>query len=87
MQGYEHGLLVDPTTLGVWFAFMAEGVDPGIGDWVAGNWDRANQTFFARGLYGPGTDAVLTPGDWVVWLRIVANPEQPARMLGILRIT
>lgn len=87
VYGYESGEQVDPTDLGVWFAFLPEGVSPGLNDWTQGNWDHANQTYFARGLYGPESDVPLDPGDWIVWVRIVSNPERPARRLGILRIT
>lgn len=86
VEGYEGGRLIDPTIMGVQFAFTL-GANPGLNDWANGTWDNANGTYFARGLFGPGAGRPLAPGDWTVWLRIISNPEQPARRLGVLRTT
>ena len=86
VEGWDGGEQVDPTGLVVQFAFT-DGTKPNENQWAPGDWDVSNQTYIARGLFGPGTAAPLTPGDWTVWVRIISNPEQPVRILGILRIT
>lgn len=87
VEGWDGGERINPTGLGVQFAFMQGTTEPGENDWVAGDWDTSNETYMARGLFGPNTEAVLTDGDWVVWCRVISTPEQPVRRLGILRIT
>lgn len=71
---------------GLWFAFAPEGVEPGLNDWHPGQWQSLNGTYVARCLIG-APPVVLDPGEWVVWVRVVANPEQPARAVGMLKIT
>ncbi len=80
------GRSVNLSTLAVWFAFVPEGDEPGPGDWVAGSWEVLNRTYLAQCLVGPDGHPV-PEGDWVVWVRMVANPEKPARDVGMLRIT
>lgn len=87
VEGFERGRPVNPTNMGVWFAYTQDEDTPGLNDWHQGDWDVAHRTYFARGLFGPESEVTLAPGDWVVWLRLVANPERPARRLGLLRVT
>ncbi len=39
-------------------------------------------------LVGPGTDHVLSPGTYVIWIRYVANPEAPViNDFGVIVVT
>lgn len=80
------GRRVNLASTGVYFAFVAEDAEPRENDWKPGSWEVLNGTYLARFLVG-GDGVPLDPGDWVVWIRVVSNPEQPARPLGILRVT
>lgn len=81
-NGRPHNL----STTAVWFAFVPEGIDPGPGNWVPGSWEVLNRTYVAQCLIGPGGNPVAE-GDWVVWVRVIANPEVPVRPVGLLRVT
>jgi len=83
---YWAGTTADPTNFKVDFAFTpAEDIPPTT--WYVGDWDVARNRVFARVLVGPGSDAVLLPGVYAVWIRVNAVPESPVRMVGTLRIS
>ncbi|WP_423833348.1 hypothetical protein [Streptomyces manipurensis] len=59
--------------------------NPTLGAWLDGEWDGPGT---ARILVGPGTDALLTRGDWHVWLRVdPPNDEHVVRRAGTLTVT
>lgn len=86
VEARRHGRRLDLNGTGVQFAFVPAGEEPGVGDWVAGDWESVQGVYLARCMVGPG-GANPGAGDWVAWIRVVSNPEQPARVLGILRVT
>lgn len=79
VSAFDEGLPVDPTSLVVNFA-TTEGAVPSGGDWFAGEWETANETYLALGLVGPFAAA----GEYVVWVRVDATPERPVRKVGRL---
>lgn len=88
VEARRRGRRVNLTSTAVQFAFTAEGSEPGVGDWHAGVWEALNGTYLAMCLVGPGAGGVpLGDGRWLAWVRVVSNPEQPARLLGILEVT
>lgn len=82
----EAGATVDPTSDTVEFAFTASG-EPGPADWVVGEWETADSTYFARVLVGPGGTKELADGRWFVWLRITGATEAPVENVGTITIT
>lgn len=58
--------------------------EPQDDDWT----EAENYGAGARLLVGPGSPfGVMTEGDYVVWVRVTANPEQPVMRAGILNVT
>lgn len=92
VSAFEEGEALDPTALPVQFA--ATEVDtvthavpnPSPGQWFDGDWEQANETYFARGLFGPDGGEDLAVGEWAVWCRVISVPERPARKVGRLVI-
>jgi hypothetical protein len=84
------GVLINPTTDVVQFAFKAEGADPGVSDWLTGSWASTtplNNFYQAQILVGPGAGGnVLAIGTYVIWIKITDNPEVPVRQPGTLTI-
>ena len=64
-------------------AFVAEFAQPQDADWIAGDWEAGGPPFFATMLVGPGADQLggkeLAAGDYVVWVKVVDQPEIPVR--------
>jgi hypothetical protein len=85
------GQAYNPTSDEVQFAFKPPGADPGGSDWIAGSWWTAQQpdgAWMAQVLVGPASSGdALTPGIYVIWLRVTDNPEVPVRTPGLLEIT
>lgn len=80
------GTATDPTAFPVEFAFTrARDVNPTM--WYTGDWQVLLRKAYARILIGPGTDVVLTPGFYSVWIRINSFPEKPVRQVGAIEIT
>jgi len=81
-------LPADPTSNLVYMAFKLGRNPPADVDWVAGSWQTSsvNGQYFAQCLIGPGTGTVLTQGEWAVWLKITADPEQPIIQTGTIAI-
>lgn len=83
---------LNPTGDTVQFAFMPDGVNPGIGDWKTGSWDGmqprpTGNAYLAQCLVGPGGTVALTPGVYTMWIKIVDSPEVPVIPCGLLTIT
>ena len=75
----------DPTTDDVSLAFLEAGTEPTDPDWIAGTWETVSGTYYARVLVGPDGHA-LDVGSYIVWLKVVDNPEEPVRKAGKLVI-
>lgn len=80
----------NPTADTVQFAFMPPGVNPGTTDWKTGSWTtNPGPQYMAQVLVGPGTGGVvLAVGVYVIWLKVIDNPETfiPAGGVGSLTI-
>lgn len=91
MPGPVNGSPYNPTGDAVFLAFMASppAADPGAGDWHPGTWDvPAVGVYLAQCLVGPDNGGVaLGRGDYVIWARVVDNPEIPTEAVDLLRIT
>lgn len=83
------GVAVDLTQFDVEMAFVAEDAEspePQAGDWKAASWEVAGSKFLARCLVGPGGAAVLTDGEYEIWVRVTTDPEIPIKRVGSLVI-
>lgn len=66
----------DPTSLPVFIAIKAVGTEPVSGDYKTAEWEPG--TTKARLLIGPGsTFGELTPGNYLVWVKIDGAVEDP----------
>ena len=83
----DNGASVDPTDDTVNMAFLASGIEPDVADWQTAEWETDNGTYYARCLVGPGGTIELENGKYVVWVKIIDNPEIPVRSVGTLQIT
>lgn len=84
------GAPYNPTGDAVFMQFVpASGNQEPSGTWNSGNWvTTAQNTYIAQCLVGPANGGVsLTPGAYVVWVKIVDNPEVPVQPAGTLAIT
>ncbi len=73
----------------VQFAFKPIGVDPGPSDWVTGSWvpQTLNGQYLAQCLVGPENGGVsLAIGSYVVWMKVIDNPEIPVFQAGVLNV-
>ena len=77
----EAGVVVNPTTDTVQFAFPSPGVAPSV--WISGSWETAGSVYYARVLVGSGT-TISAAGSYDVWVRITDSPEIPTRRIGLL---
>jgi hypothetical protein len=79
----------DPTQYTAQVALVAEGREPGDGDWHAATWlaPAPAQDPQAALLVGPGTGAVAYPqGEYVAWAKLAAGSEAPVMKSGRVRI-
>lgn len=77
----------DPTGDVVSFAFLLAGTNPATGDWHTGSWSSGPSGYVALCLVGPGAGGVaLAAGAYLVWTRIVDNPEIPIKPVARLTI-
>jgi hypothetical protein len=84
------GQPLNPTGDAVAFAFKAENVNPGSGDWNTGSWDTylpVGSAYIAKILVGPAASVNPGVGTWVVWVKITDNPEIPVRQAMLLTIS
>ena len=87
VEATEDGLPVNPTADDVSMAFLASGTEPEAADWQDAEWEVDGDTYYARCLVGPGGTIELPNGKYVVWVRIIDNPEIPVIPSGTLQIT
>lgn len=65
-------------------AVVAHRANPATSEWRTASWNDGS----ARLLIGPGTDTVLTAGDYRVWIHIdPPGAEAVVRQAGILSVT
>lgn len=78
----QNGITYNPTSDTVQFAFMPQATQvPGNSDWVAGSWSAVPSNilypYSARCLIGPGGAISLGIGTYVIYVKIIDNPETP----------
>jgi hypothetical protein len=82
-----NGVAYDPHADVIKVAFTARGVDPVVGDWIAGSWESDGAGGWqARVLVGPSGDTQLAAGIWDVWLKVIDSPEVPVRKVGVVEV-
>lgn len=75
---------VNLTGVPVQIAVVAHRTNPADGEWRTASWTDGA----ARLLVGPGTDTVLAPGDYRVWIHIdPPGAEHVVRQSGVLSVT
>jgi len=82
-----NGLVVSPTGDVVLFAFQAQGIDPV--SWFVGSWETVTgppSQSVARIQVGPISSNVLAKGVYMVWIKIIDNPETIIRPVGQLEV-
>lgn len=65
----------DPTDNVVELAFPLQGAAPS--DWTTAAWENDGAIHYAKLLLGPGGALELPVGDYDVWVRVAASPEEP----------
>jgi len=82
------GVIYDPTSDVVQFAFPVVGTDPVGGDWQTGSWttDVGTGRYLAQCLVGPGGTVTLDRGTYAVWVKITDSPEVPVMQVGAIQI-
>ena len=83
---------VNPTSLPVQFAFMAQVTQvPKNTDWVSGSWetipDNLIYPYSARCLVGPSGTITLSTGVYVAYVKITGSPETDVEIVGYLEIS
>ena len=89
------GAFVNPTSLPVSFAFMAQATQvPQPADWTAGTWESIPDSllypYSARCLVGPAAGDAgisLSTGIYVAYLMITGSPEIDVEIVGYLEIS
>lgn len=85
------GIAVNPTADVVQLAFMSGRTNPATGDWKAASWDTdvttVPPTYRARCLVGPGGAVTLSPGTYLVWVKVTDSPEMPVKPAGPLKVS
>ena len=79
---------VDAASLSHQVAIIDEFAHPVSGDWFAGTYTNAEVQVLVRASEDApaGGDVELAVGRWRVWWRADANPEFPARQVGIVSV-
>lgn len=77
-----NGTSFNPTGTQVFMAFMPQATQvPQNADWMTANWaTRSNdilQPYAAYCLVGPGGTITLAIGTYIVYVKIISNPETP----------
>lgn len=81
-----NGAYIDPSSMGVKFAFLIPGLDPISSDWQVGGWD-VDQTVLpvifkaVIDINAPSIGA----GTYIIWLWLL-GVENPVRQVGVLVI-
>lgn len=89
VSAIKNGVVYNPTSTPVQFAFVPPGVDPGVGNWVTASWETEvgpPTRYVARCLVGPGGVAQLTKGTYAVWIQITDSPEIPQEPIDTIQI-
>ena len=86
VEAIESGVVVNPTSSTVEFAFPPVGQDISSATWVAGSWETSSGYYYARTLVGAGGGVVLADGTYEVWVRVNQGVEFPHRKTGLLDI-
>jgi len=86
-----NGAFVNPTIDTVFFAFMAQGIDPTAPDFKAGSWETVTGPpviYAARIQIGPASSNALTKGTWMVWIKVtdITGPEIIVTPVGQVEI-
>ena len=90
VQGFDvNGNVTNPTTAATKWAFTQGNDRPGVGDWLAGDWetgqdDGGNPTYWARFQATAGQFAVGV--QYAMWLTIAGVTEAPVILLGTLNV-
>jgi hypothetical protein len=82
----ENGLLADPTTGTIDFAFLNDAIEPASWDWKAGTWETTSEEYLGRCLVGPSGSITLAAGSYDVWVRFTKTPEVIIEKVGYLVI-
>lgn len=78
----------DPSSGTVSLAFLAGTGKPQTADWKIGSWQATPVGgWVAQCLVGSGGAAVLAPGTYYVWLKIVDGAETVVEPVGSLEVT
>ena len=82
------GTPINPTSDTVQFAFTAQNINPGSGDWHTGSWATTSSGGYeAQCLVGPAPGALaLAPGVYQIWVKITDSPEVPVIPADLLQI-
>lgn len=88
VRAKKQGVVYDPTSSVVTFAFTGKSGLAVTTEWAAGVWEADGSDYYAMCLVGPGEAASVTldPGTYKVWIKIVDNPEQPVKESGTLEV-
>ncbi len=78
----ENGVVVDPTSSAVQWAFATVGEDPDT--WYAGTWEQDGTDYYARCLVGPSGTVELTDGKYDAYVKVSIAPEAPVKKVGLL---
>jgi hypothetical protein len=86
VSAQENGLLIDPTTGTIEFAFMADSVEPASLNWKTGSWEIGLGEYLGRCLVGPSGTITLAASSYDVWVRYTKAPETIIEKIGYLVI-
>jgi len=91
ISALKNGVISDPTSDPVQFAFPTRGTDPA--NWFSGSWETVfdsttnTYTYYAKCLVGPdGGTTSLAVGHYDIWVKITDSPEVPVMFSGNLLI-
>jgi hypothetical protein len=86
------GVAYNPTGDVVTMAFMPTAIQqPGLSDWMASSWDTDSTNIIypynVKCLVGPSGVITLNTGTYVIFVKIVDNPEIPVLQVGQLIVS
>lgn len=77
----------NPTSSVVQFAFIAGPNEPQTSDWHNGAWASTNAPYVAQILIGPANGGLVLPlGSYIIWVKVISNPQVPVFSVGTLEI-
>jgi hypothetical protein len=81
------GTEVNPTSDVVQFAFIAGPSEPVSDDWNNGSWASDSAPYVAEILVGPDNGGIsLVAGSYIIWVKVISDPEVPVFSVGTLII-